>query len=51
MLKAMYLDLIRHGWTLPEIDEMDIHWFLELLAYDPGKRQEPMTYIDQIAWL
>lgn len=31
-----------------EIDEMDIFFYFELLAYKAKKEEEPTAYIDQI---
>lgn len=44
IIKPMYKKLLKNGWTLGQIDEMDIHFYLDL-----GK-QEPV-YIDQIRLL
>ena len=33
----MYLGLLEKGWTLNDIDEMDICYYLELLSYKANK--------------
>lgn len=48
----MYLDLMKgdsrgRGWSLFEIDEMDIHYFFALTQYKASKET---TYIDQLGW-
>ena len=40
-LKNIYKDLMKNGWTLKEIDEMDIHFFFEL-------NRSETVYIDEI---
>lgn len=40
-LKDMYRNRLKDGWTLGQIDEMDIHFYLSLY-------KEEKTYIDQI---
>lgn len=40
-LKALYKDLMKHGWTLNDIDEMDIHFYFSLF-------KKEKVYIDQI---
>ena len=44
VLKPMYQDLLRSGWTLGQIDEMDIHFYFSL-----GKEEQ--VYIDQVQLL
>lgn len=41
----MYRNLIKNGWTLSEIDEMDILFYLDLYS-EPGDEQQ--VYIDQL---
>jgi ribonucleotide reductase beta subunit family protein with ferritin-like domain len=41
IIKPLYKQLLKNGWTLNQIDEMDIHFYLELSK--PEK-----VYIDQI---
>jgi len=43
----MYRSLLKGGWTLPQIDEMDIHFYLELLE-DENDESEPQGFIDQV---
>lgn len=43
-LKELYKNLLKSGWTLSEIDEMDIHYYFEL--HKPEK-----VYIDDIKLL
>ena len=33
----MYLGLMEDGWTLNDIDEMDIYYYLDLLSYEANK--------------
>jgi len=33
----MYLGLLNKGWTLNDIDEMDIYLYLDLLSYEANK--------------
>ena len=33
----MYLGLLDKGWTLNDIDEMDIYYYLDLLSYEANK--------------
>lgn len=42
-LKKFYKQLIKDGWTLTEIDEMDIHFYFELMGENNQK-----AYIDQV---
>jgi len=44
VLKPMYQDLLKSGWTLGQIDEMDIHFYFSL-----GKEEQ--VYIDQVQLL
>ncbi|GMA64760.1 hypothetical protein GCM10025859_52000 [Alicyclobacillus fastidiosus] len=53
VLKDMYLNLIERGWTLSQIDEMDVHFYFELCAHSKKKvsvpfASEPVAYIDQL---
>lgn len=41
VIKPLYKDLLKNGWTLPDIDAMDIHFYLDLY-------KKPKAYIDQI---
>ncbi|MBO1003734.1 hypothetical protein ACFSKI_19200 [Pseudogracilibacillus auburnensis] len=41
VMKPLYKTLLKSGWTLGQIDEMDIHFYLSLYS-------EEQTYIDQI---
>lgn len=43
MYKRVCHDLIQSGWTLNDVEEMDIHFYFELLGY-----KEEKTYIDEI---
>jgi len=44
-LKKMYKDFIfKHGWKMHEIDQMDAHFFYELVDY----QEERKVYIDEI---
>ena len=33
----MYLGLLDKGWTLNDIDEMDLYYYLDLLSYEVNK--------------
>lgn len=44
---GIYADLLRQGWTLPEIDGMDFPFFMRLIAY-LGNSQNQSKYIDDI---
>lgn len=44
-LKKLYKKLLKNGWTLNQIDEMDIHFYLELFN---EKESEEQVYIDQL---
>lgn len=49
---SIYNDLMENGWTLPQIDEMDIFYYFEILAYrkrtQRDKPKAPRGYIDQV---
>lgn len=47
-MKDIYLSLMEQGWTLRDIDEMDIMYYFELLAHKAKKEQQPTVYIDQV---
>ncbi len=59
MFAEIYLRLMKDGWTLPEIDRMDLCYFLRLMGHrlkgeaaGLPQREEPQTgdrglYIDQ----
>lgn len=40
-----YISLIEQNWTLESIDEMDIIYYLEILAYKQNKNK---IYIDDL---
>ena len=43
------MSLIEKGWTMQQIEEMDICYFFELMAYKrENKAAEKKVYIDQI---
>lgn len=33
----MYLGLLDKGWTLNDVDEMDLYYYLDLLSYEANK--------------
>lgn len=33
----MYLKLLKDGWTLNDIDDMDFYYYLDLLSYEANK--------------
>lgn len=52
VLKDWYLELLKQGWTLNQIDEMDIGFFFELMRHK-GKETEKTNgskkvYIDEL---
>jgi hypothetical protein len=51
ILKKLYRKLLKDGWTLNQIDESDIFYLFELLSTDDEKKQEVVTYADQVDWL
>jgi len=42
-VKEIYKSLLKSGWTLNQIDEMDIHFYFEL-----GNSDQEKVYIDEI---
>lgn len=36
-MKETYLSLLDKGWTLNDIDEMDLYYYLDLLSYEANK--------------
>lgn len=44
IIKPLYKKLIKDGWTLNAIDEMDIHFYLDLYS----DQEQETTYIDEI---
>ena len=44
VIKPLYKTLLKSGWTLGQIDEMDIHFYFSL-----GKEEQ--VYIDQVELL
>ena len=36
-LKEMYLGLLKDGWTMNDIETMDLYRYLELLSYEANK--------------
>ena len=41
IIKPLWNKLLKDGWTLNEIDEMDIHFYFDLHKEDP-------VYIDEV---
>jgi hypothetical protein len=39
----MYLSLLKQGWTLNQIDEMDILFYFELMRHTAKKHEEENT--------
>jgi len=33
----MYLGLLNKGWTLNDVDEMDLYYYLDLLSYEANQ--------------
>jgi len=46
--KELYLSLLQQGWTLPDIDGMDILFYFELLRHGNKPKTIPA---DTIGWL
>lgn len=46
----MYFNLMQQGQSMKEIDEMDIHFYFEILSSKKEKKQgvKEVKYIDQI---
>ena len=44
-IDQLYLNLLKQGWTLNDIDTMDIIYYLHLLIKE---QREEKTYIDHI---
>ncbi|MEC5227394.1 hypothetical protein P9D21_23105, partial [Bacillus licheniformis] len=44
-LNDIYAALLKQGWTMTEIDEMDIYHYLEVLAHENKPKVVP---IDQV---
>lgn len=42
-MKHLYKKLLQNGWTLNEIDEMDIHFYFDLYS-----EKEEQVYIDEL---
>ena len=48
MMKEFYVDRINNGWTLPEIDNSDFFYWLDLMAYMAKEAEEKSkTFIEQ----
>jgi hypothetical protein len=48
-IKNFYLDLLKQGHSLVDIDEMDIGFYFELLTFNPEKENtENVYFIDQV---
>ena len=43
VIKELYKGLLKSGWTLNQIDEMDIHFYFEL-----GNPEQEKVYIDEL---
>lgn len=46
LIRNMYKDRLKNGWTLTQIDEMDIHFYLSLI--NDNHTSSHKTYIDDI---
>lgn len=44
VIKPLYKTLLKNGWSLGQIDEMNIHFYLELFS----EEEQEKTYIDQL---
>lgn len=54
----IYSNLLEQNWAMTAIDEMDIFYYFDVLAYrnknidsTTWKRREDDVYIDQVSWL
>lgn len=47
-IKELYLSLVENGWTISQIDEMDILFYFKLLSYQKNKSDAPDAYIDEL---
>lgn len=48
-IKELYIGLIEQGWTMTDVDEMDILFYFELLAHKQKNKNSKQTgYIDQV---
>jgi len=49
-IKQLYHARLKDGWTLGQIDEMDIHFYLEVIKEEADKQSEnkEKVYIDQV---
>lgn len=36
----MYLNLLESDWKMNDIDEMDIYWYLDIMAYKANKENK-----------
>lgn len=53
-MKEFYRVLMKQGYKLHEIDEMDIHFYWELLqekARSASTGKESATYAEDVPWL
>lgn len=46
----MYTTLLKQGWTLTQIDEMDVLFYFQLIRY-AGAKQNKITPVDDVGWL
>jgi len=49
-VKELYINLMKQGMTLPEIDGMDILFYFELIKHTNEKKNR-VTPVDEIGWL
>lgn len=49
----IYSSLLEQGWTMSDIDGMDIFYYFEVLAYrnKKGNKKDEDVFIDQVNWL
>jgi hypothetical protein len=45
------LDLINKGWSLPEIDGMDILFYLEIVRFANKEKAQKSVAIDEVGFL
>ena len=48
-MKEYYIGRLKDGWTLPDIDNSDVAYFIDLMNYAAKSEQKQQTgYIDDI---
>lgn len=47
MIKDMYFSLMQSGWTMQDIDEMDIKWYFDVMNREQEEAKKE-RFIDEI---